>query len=208
MKTIYTIGHSIHPINFFLKLLFENKIDCVVDVRSVPYSKYASQYNAKELKQLLQNNGIHYVFMGKEFGARQSDRTFYHKDGYLDFNKVIQSALFKKGIERISEGLNKGLSIVFMCKEKDPIDCHRNFMVARAFYDLKYNIVHIHENGELETQDQVNERLLELYFPDRAQKTILDLLEGDMSRHEMLREAFRLRNKDIAYKGENKVERS
>ncbi len=205
MKTIYTIGHSTHPINLFLKLLSVNKINCVVDVRSMPYSKYASQYNAKELKHFLKDNGIHYVFMGKEFGARQSDETFYNKDGYLDFAKVIQSTLFREGMDRITEGLNKGLSIVLMCTEKDPIDCHRSILVARAFYNLEHEIINIRENGEHETQDQVYERLLELYFPDRNQKTILDILEGETSKKDLIEEALRLRNIEIAYKAEIKV---
>ncbi|XWV24904.1 hypothetical protein QJ856_gp0878 [Tupanvirus deep ocean] len=51
---IYTIGHSNRPINAFIKILIENRIRCLVDVRSYPgsrtvpegllLSKYANAY--------------------------------------------------------------------------------------------------------------------------------------------------------------------
>jgi hypothetical protein len=40
-KSCYTIGHSNHPIEKFLKLLEKYNINVIVDARSVPYSKYA-----------------------------------------------------------------------------------------------------------------------------------------------------------------------
>ena len=42
---IHTIGHSIYEIEDFIKLLQKNNINTVVDIRSTPYSKFASQIN-------------------------------------------------------------------------------------------------------------------------------------------------------------------
>ena len=75
MKTIYTIGHSIYKIEEFGELLKQNQINTIVDVRSTPYSKFAPQYNSSELKRLLGTKGIYYLFMGKELGARQPDKS-------------------------------------------------------------------------------------------------------------------------------------
>ncbi len=197
--TIYTIGHSTHQLDFFLKLLLDNKVDAVVDVRSVPYSKYTPQYNTRELKHFLNNHGLYYIAMGQEFGARHTDNFLFNDHGYLDFDKVLAGDKFKNGLQRIKEGLNKGLRIVFMCAEKDPIDCHRSILVARAFYDLQYDVVHIHDDGSLEAQDQLYERLLDVYFPDKNQQTIIDLIEGCSNRDALIKEALKLRKSEIAY---------
>ena len=46
---IYTIGHSTHTSEDFFQMLKDNKIDMIVDVRSVPYSKYAPQFNQENI---------------------------------------------------------------------------------------------------------------------------------------------------------------
>ncbi len=70
MNKLYTIGHSIHSNNYFLELLTKYNINCLVDVRSNPYSKYAPQYNMNEIKRFLISNQIYYIFMGEEFGGQ------------------------------------------------------------------------------------------------------------------------------------------
>ena len=204
MQKVYTIGHSIHSIDFFLKLLNKFDINCVIDVRSTPFSKYAPQYNISEIKKLLNSNGIYYLFMGKEFGARQTDTTLYDSNGLLNFEKVIKSNQFQFGIKRVKEGLDKGFNITFMCTEKDPIDCHRSILVGRAFHDEKFDVLNIIEDGYIQTQEELIERLLNHYFPTRNQATIFDYIERDKKEENLVREAYRLRNKDIAYKLEEK----
>jgi uncharacterized protein (DUF488 family) len=202
MQQLYTIGHSVHPIDYFLKLLTANDINCVVDVRSIPYSKFAPQYNKFELQRVLKSNGIFYIFMGEEFGARRTDRTLYTPDGYVDFEKVKQSYLFKKGMGRIINGLTKGFNIAFMCKEKEPLYCHRNILVARAFFEQNYKILNILEDGRIESQEELNERLLDIYFPNRNQKTLLEIIEGEKSNEDLIKEAYKIINSQIAYKEE------
>ena len=45
MGKLYTIGHSTIKYELFRELLKKYNIDCLLDVRSTPYSKYATQYN-------------------------------------------------------------------------------------------------------------------------------------------------------------------
>ncbi|NLW48805.1 MAG: DUF488 domain-containing protein [Firmicutes bacterium] len=204
MNELYTIGHSIHSNNYFLELLTKYGINCLVDVRSNPYSKYAPQYNMNEIKRFLISNQIYYIFMGEEFGARRKDKSLFTND-YLDFDKVIPSSLFQKGIERIKNGLEKNLKIAFMCTEKDPLDCHRCILVARAFHDLEYNILNIREDGNCEPQSQIEKRLLDLYFPIKNQLSLIEL-EPKMDTPDLILEAYRLRNQEIAYREESSNE--
>ena len=50
---VVTIGHSNHSAAHFLKLLSTNDIQVVVDTRSQPYSKYATQFDQNDLKDML-----------------------------------------------------------------------------------------------------------------------------------------------------------
>ena len=123
-KTIYTIGHSTQSVEDFINLLKLHNINCVVDVRSTPYSQYASQFNERDIKYALKQVGIQYIYMGKEFGARRDNKNLYDSSGKLDFEKTITDEAFISGINRIREGLEKGYTIAFMCTEKEPQDCH------------------------------------------------------------------------------------
>ena len=58
---LYTIGHSNHDLLDFVFLLNNFKTDYLVDVRSTPYSKYASSYNREFLKNYLAKKNIKYV---------------------------------------------------------------------------------------------------------------------------------------------------
>jgi hypothetical protein len=50
MSTFFTLGHSNHPIEAWIALVRQHRVDGVVDTRSSPYSKYAPQFD-KELMQ-------------------------------------------------------------------------------------------------------------------------------------------------------------
>lgn len=204
MQKLYTIGHSVHSVDRFMYLLNNHDVNCVVDVRSTPYSRFAPQFNTSEIAKALKINQKYYLFMGEEFGARRSDTALYDSNGVLDFGKVIKSKLFQSGIERVKLGLDKGFNIAFMCTEKDPIDCHRSILVGRAFNDEKFDVFNIHADGSIETQEELIERLLNHYFPNRNQTNIFDLLEGEKKKEDLVQEAYVLRNKEIAYRPEER----
>ena len=103
----------------------------VVDVRSSPYSSFSPEFDRERLKSSMAEYGITYLFMGDELGARPKDRGCY-KDGAVDYDRIMNSPAFVRGLDRIETGIAKGFSIALMCAEKDPVDCHRNVLVARA----------------------------------------------------------------------------
>lgn len=198
---IYTVGHSTMTVDDFIKLIKIYSIDCIVDVRSTPYSQYASQFNEAEIRYALQQEGIAYIYMGKEFGARRDDATLYDEDGRLNFEKTAASQSFKAGIERIMQGIEKGYTIALMCTEKDPMDCHRCILVGREINNLENCCVeNVLSDGSLLKQTQVEEKLLETYHANRDQLTITELLSGEQkSEEEYLNDAYRKRAKEIAY---------
>ena len=50
---IYTIGHSVRPIDEFIRLIAAHGIECVVDVRTIPRSRHNPQYGQTSLSAAL-----------------------------------------------------------------------------------------------------------------------------------------------------------
>ena len=68
-KTLLSIGHSQHQVDYFINLLKSHDVNYILDVRSTPYSQFAASYNRESIRPVLQSNGIEYAFMGNYFGA-------------------------------------------------------------------------------------------------------------------------------------------
>ena len=200
MKRVYTIGHSTEPIECLINRLKQYQIHYVVDVRSVPYSQFATQYNGDLLKVTLKEAGIGYLYMGGVFGARQENERYYNEQGILDFEMYQKSPIFQNGAARIENGVMKGYRLVFLCSEKDPIDCHRNIMVARYFFNKGYSVGNIMIDGTLQEQEEIEERLLDKYFPDRNELTLFEMIEGKREKREYIEEAYHLCNMEIGYR--------
>jgi uncharacterized protein (DUF488 family) len=188
-QMLFTIGHSNHPIERLIALAHQHNLTAIADVRSNPYSRYNPQYNKKTLQEELSRNGIQYVFLGNELGARPNNPDCY-ENGRVSFEKLANTALFKQGIERIIEGM-KTHSIALLCAEKDPLQCHRTTLVCRQLASRGIKIAHILETGNLEYNDEAEERLLR----EEA------LASSDLfrTRNEILSEAFHRREARIAF---------
>lgn len=196
IKKIFTVGHSTHDIETFIKLIEDHKINCIVDVRSTPYSQYAPQFNEREIKLALSKRGIIYIYMGKELGARRDDNTLYIK-GKLSFEKTKESDLFKKGITRLNNGLEKGYTIALMCAEKKPIDCHRCIMIGKYLADEGYEVGHILEDSSIVMQQEIDTDLIENYFPARDQLSLF--VSENRTYEDYVADAYGLKEDEIAY---------
>jgi uncharacterized protein (DUF488 family) len=163
MPTIYTIGHSTHPADYFLELLTTHSINCVVDVRSVPASRFNPQFNKNRLAEFLGKNNITYLHFAQEFGARRTDPSLLDEERRVDFGKVRASEDFKKGIERIRQGVEKGFSIALMCAESDPLECHRFLMISTALQDAGFEVRHILKDKSSLSNSQLEDQLLKKY---------------------------------------------
>jgi len=182
--TIFTIGHSNHPINTFIDMLKAAEIDAVADVRSVPYSKRHPQYRKDELAARLKGEGIAYVFLGKELGARPDDPDCY-VDGRVVYDRIAATATFEEGLRRVEEGASR-LRIALMCAEREPLDCHRTLLVSRHLIRRGVPIRHILADGAMESGEAVESRL----------STAMGLEEDDLFLDPVARieEAYRLRS--------------
>ncbi len=152
--TIFTIGHSNHELDHFICLLKSNKIDVLVDVRSHPYSRFASHFSKNDLKKAIQANGIKYLFLGKELGGQPVGSEFYDSDGFVLYSRLAESPLFLEGIERLMDGI-KTYRVALMCSEKNPSNCHRRLLVGRVLSNRGAQVHHIRGDGRLQSEDEI-----------------------------------------------------
>ena len=189
---IYTVGHSTHQLDFFLSLIKEHGVNCIIDVRSVAASSYNPQYNQEPLKNYLKNHGVTYLHFPEEFGARFNDPDLLDDDGKVDFEKVRKSYNFKMGVERLWQGLDKGYKMALMCSESEPLDCHRFSMVSLALVKDGFEVKHIMKDKTLKTNDELEKILLKKYDKKLPKP---DMFNPDISVEDQLKEAYRLKNK-------------
>lgn len=200
-KVLYTIGYSGFSVDEFIEILQKNRINVVIDVRSLPHSERYPDYNKSNIERVLRQNCIYYRNYALEFGARQDNKAFYSSDGYMDFDAFSNSDQFLNGVAKMIKSAEQGYKIVFMCAEKEPIQCHRAILVARAFDKLGFSIIHLMPNGKTKNQREIDEELLKKYYPDINQIT----LYGDqMSDEEYLDAAYKKQNELIGYRMEEK----
>ncbi len=195
--TIYTIGHSNHPVTYFIELLQAHSINCLVDVRSVAASAYSPQYNQQALSRSLKTKGITYLHFAGEFGARHTDPALLDTNGKVDFSKVRQTQSFQSGVERLQQGLSRGFTVAIMCAEANPFECHRFSMIAVQLARQGFSVRHILKDKSLLTNEALEKELLKKYAKKIPHPSIF---EPDVTIEAQLAVAYRLHNQDIAYK--------
>ena len=152
--TIWTIGHSNHPLEAFLDLLARHRIDVLIDVRSSPYSRYASQFNRESIHPALQHRGIRYLYLGDLLGGRAEDPRFYDDQGRVLYGALAESPGFRQGIQRLLERLAQSRAAI-LCGEEDPTDCHRRLLIGRVLQDRGVRVIHLRGDGRAQTEAEL-----------------------------------------------------
>ncbi len=190
MPTVFTIGHSNHPIGRVIELLRQHDVGAVADVRSQPSSRQNPQFNQGPLKQVLRESAIAYVFLGKELGARPRDPACY-EDGRVQYARLAKTQLFREGLHRVIDGANR-YRIALLCAEKEPLACHRALLVGRALESCGIEVAHIHADGTLESHTDAMVRLLRMLG-------LLDQNDMFKTRDELIAHACAVQEQRIAY---------
>jgi len=154
--TLYSIGHSNHTVGEFVSLLQLFDIACIIDVRSVPYSKYNKQFTKEDLEAELLRSQLEYIWMGDSLGGRRLN--LMSDFGFREDDKYIEDKQYRAGlVELMRKGLRKTTAI--MCSEEDPRDCHRHKIITQSLLLKKIpecdkldsiKILHIRGNGKAE----------------------------------------------------------
>jgi hypothetical protein len=156
---LFSIGHSNHNWPRFQELLRAAGVTAVADVRSQPYSRWLPQYNRNDLAQALGEHDITYAFLGNLLGGRPQQEDLYTSDGQVDYERVRQTAAFRRGLDLLIEALDQ-FKVAMLCSEEDPLDCHRGLMIAPALVEHGIFPAHLRGDGTVETTAALEDRLL------------------------------------------------
>ena len=189
LRPVFTVGHSTHSLKAFVALLSQHEVTALADVRSAPYSRFNPQFNKDVLERGLKESGIKYVFLGRQLGARSDDPSCY-ANGRVQYSRLARTELFHNGLERVTRGANQH-RIALVCAEKEPLDCHRTLLVARALDELGIPVQHILADGRLESHADAMTRLLD----------VVGLPREDLFRswNELIAEALARQEDRVAY---------
>jgi uncharacterized protein (DUF488 family) len=143
--TIFTIGHSTHPISEFIELLQSNGIKQLIDIRTIPKSRHNPQFNSDALATSLRAARIRYLHL-KELGGLRHARPDsinlgWRNASFRGYADYMQTAEFAAALDR-AIGLAEERPTALMCAEAVPWRCHRS-LVADALIVRNIRVLEI-----------------------------------------------------------------
>jgi uncharacterized protein (DUF488 family) len=147
-----------------VRVLKAHEVEYLIDIRSVPYSRFRPEFSKNELDAELRRHTIRYVYLGDKLGGRPEGRDCYVDDKVV-YARVKEKAFYREGIARVQAAHHKGLRIALMCSEGKPEECHRSKLVGESLVELGIPVAHIDEDDTVRTQADL----------------MLDLTEGQLS---------------------------
>lgn len=106
---LFTIGHSNHSADKFLKLVKDAGITMLVDVRSKPNSRFP-HFKRDNLIQMVRANGVDYRWGGQVLG------------GLAHYG--VEHGMFKAKMDAVL-ALGVDHKVALLCSEGKPCECHR-----------------------------------------------------------------------------------
>lgn len=144
--TIWTIGHSIRPMEEFLRLLAENLVQTVADIRNHPGSRHSPQYGQVALRDELLKRGLDYQWLPALGGRRRArakspNSVCWRNASYRGYADYIQTAEFTQWLADLLEPAQQKPTTL-MCAQAVWWRCHRS-MVADALKARDVRVLHI-----------------------------------------------------------------
>jgi len=143
---VFTIGHGDRSFGDLERRLAPHRIQAIVDVRSVPYSRHAPEFSKSELEAITAEAGFGYRWLGDHLGGRPDD-TELLTDGEPDADKVTASPDFLAGIEELL-AIARSSRVAVLCSEVDHRNCHRTSWIAPALEAAGVRVWHIDGDGQ------------------------------------------------------------
>ena len=142
---VFTIGHSTRTIEESIEIMKTFGIKKVVDIRTIPKSRFNPQFNQDAIKESLKKAKIGYLHLKKLGGLRHalkdSPNRGWRNASFRGFADYMQTGEFSEGLEKLLEAAEKRATVI-MCAEALPWRCHRS-MVADALLVRGIPVTHI-----------------------------------------------------------------
>ncbi len=150
MTTVWSVGHSTHPIEGLLELLQGAGVRRLVDVRTAPGSHRNPQFSREALAASLEGAGIAYEWWGEQLGgwrrARPDSRhTAIRSSSFRGYADHMESEGFRAALDRLLGSADAATTAV-MCAEALWWRCHRS-MLADAIVARGHEVRHVMPDG-------------------------------------------------------------
>jgi uncharacterized protein (DUF488 family) len=152
-RSIWTVGHSNHGIETFLRLLSGSSIRQLADVRRFPSSRRHPHFERDALENMLATAGIGYrhfeALGGRRSGrAHDSPNTGWRVAAFSAFADYMDTPDFRAALEEL-EGIALEQPTVVMCAEAMPWQCHRR-LISDALTVKGWSVCNILAAGKVE----------------------------------------------------------
>ena len=150
--TIYTIGHSTHSSDDFIKMLQSFGIKTLADIRRLPGSRKFPQFDKENLEISLVRNGIKYIHLEDLGGRRKvhkdSKNTRWRNASFRAYADYMETEEFEHGIQQLKQIASQSPTAI-MCSEAVWWRCHRS-MVSDYLKAKGWIVLHIMDINKAE----------------------------------------------------------
>ena len=149
-EVIFTVGHSTRSIGDFISLLHENRIQLLVDIRTIPNSRHNPQFGKESLANSLRAAGLDYTHMpslgGLRHARKDSPNLGWRNESFRGFADYMQTGEFEEALTQLMAAAAE-TRLAVMCAEAVPWRCHRS-LVADALSARGIQVLHIMGSGK------------------------------------------------------------
>ncbi|NYF25115.1 DUF488 family protein [Sporosarcina sp. JAI121] len=128
---IFTVGHSTHTSEEFLKLLTDTQIEVLVDVRAFPGSRKFPHFHKDEMSIWLPEAGIEYLHSKELGGRRNKSKTVddeindaWNNQSFHNYADYTLGSDFLTGLDQLKT-IASDKKVAYCCSERHPARCHR-----------------------------------------------------------------------------------
>lgn len=149
---IYTIGHSVRPLDEFMKMLESFHIEVLADVRRFAGSKRYPWFSKENLEKVLPEHNIEYIHFEDLGGRRKvqpgSINSRWKNESFRGYADYMQTKEFTQAVEKL-ERIAMKQTTAFMCSEAVWWSCHRS-MISDYLKAKGWKVDHIMNIGKAE----------------------------------------------------------
>jgi uncharacterized protein (DUF488 family) len=154
-----TLGYGNRSVDDAVSLLEHYGIKFLIDIRSIPKSRFHPDFSQDALINHMRKRDIAYLPLGNELGGRPNDPGCYDEKGRVDYEACRRRPVFQEGIGRLQAAWEQGRRVTLLCSESRPQDCHRSKLVGVALEAAGIEVMHVDEDSVLVSQQEVMERV-------------------------------------------------
>ena len=128
---IFTLGHSLRPLEEIADILTSLRVGFVADVRRFPGEKKNPGHGRETMEKLCLDLGVTHVSLGRQLGGSRPE-------GYRAY---AETAAFREGFGELLDLARKRRTVLF-CREAFYFRCHRKYLADELMRE-GWNVTHV-----------------------------------------------------------------